>query len=30
MRTICPTSNAIERLNDAVRACIVPEPVKTA
>jgi trk/ktr system potassium uptake protein len=30
MRTVCPTSNAIERLNDAVRACIVPEPVQTA
>jgi trk system potassium uptake protein TrkA len=30
MRTICPTSNAIERLNEAVRACIVPEPAKTA
>ena len=30
MRTICPTSNAIERLNDAVRMCIVPESAKTA
>ena len=30
MRTICPTSNAIERLNDAVRSCAVPEPVRTA
>src|SRR5262245_47986133 len=30
MRTICPTSNAIERLNDAVRSCIVPEPARTA
>jgi trk system potassium uptake protein len=30
MRTICPTSNAIERLNDAVRSCVVPVPAKTA
>ena len=30
MRTICPTSNAIERLNDAVRSCVVAEPVSTA
>ena len=26
MRTICPTSNAIDRLNEAVRSCSVPEP----
>jgi Trk K+ transport system NAD-binding subunit len=28
MRTVCPTSNAIDRLTDAVRACDVPQPVK--
>jgi trk system potassium uptake protein TrkA len=28
MRTVCPTSNAIERLTEAVRACDVPQPVK--
>jgi trk system potassium uptake protein TrkA len=28
MRTVCPTSNAIDRLTDAVRACEVPQPVK--
>src|SRR5262245_39872734 len=28
MRTICPTSNAIERLTEAVRACDVPQPGK--
>jgi trk system potassium uptake protein TrkA len=30
MRTVCPTSNAIERLTEAVRACDVPQPVKLA
>jgi hypothetical protein len=30
MRTVCPTSNAIERLNEAVRSCVVPEAAKTA
>jgi trk system potassium uptake protein TrkA len=29
MRTICPTSNAIERLNEAVRSCAIPEPATT-
>jgi trk system potassium uptake protein len=28
MRTVCPTSNAIERLTEAVRACDVPQPVR--
>jgi trk system potassium uptake protein len=28
MRTVCPTSNAIDRLTEAVRSCVVPEPVK--
>jgi trk system potassium uptake protein len=28
MRTVCPTSNAIERLTEAVRACDVAQPVK--
>jgi trk system potassium uptake protein TrkA len=28
MRTVCPTSNAIDRLAEAVRSCTVPEPVK--
>ena len=26
MRTVCPTSNAIEVLTDAVRSCVVPQP----
>jgi trk system potassium uptake protein TrkA len=30
MRTVCPTSNAIERLNEAVRSCIVPTAARTA
>ena len=28
MRTVCPTSNAIERLTEAVRACDVPQPAE--
>ena len=28
MRTVCPTSNAIERLTEAVRACDVPQPAQ--
>jgi trk system potassium uptake protein TrkA len=30
MRTVCPTSNAIERLNDAVRSCMAPAAARTA
>jgi trk system potassium uptake protein TrkA len=26
MRTVCPTSNAIEVLTEAVRTCVVPQP----
>ena len=29
MRTVCPTSNAIDVLTDAVRSCAVPQPVAT-
>jgi len=28
MRTVCPTSNAIEVLTDAARTCAVPTPAK--
>jgi trk system potassium uptake protein TrkA len=30
MRTVCPTSNAIEVLTDAVRSCAVPQQASTA
>jgi trk/ktr system potassium uptake protein len=30
MRTICPTSTAIEGLNDAVRACVARVPAEAA
>jgi hypothetical protein len=26
MRTVCPTSNAIEVLTEAARSCAVPQP----
>jgi trk system potassium uptake protein len=28
MRTICPTSTAIDALSDAVRTCVVPQPAE--
>jgi trk system potassium uptake protein TrkA len=30
LRTVCPTSNAIEVLTEAVRSCAVPETAKSA
>jgi trk system potassium uptake protein TrkA len=30
MRVVCPTSTAIDGLEDAVRSCTVPQPVETS